>query len=354
MGSSDADDPGSVQAGADFETELAERLLRSDLDPPDLERARKVQERRGCGLTTVLLDLGLVAEERLRALRTEILGPSREPSDQELISQTSFERIYQEGAAVLPPSGRSAPLRPGEVRAPVERELAPLTPEGEAAAPPAASPAPAVPVAPAPAPPVPAAAAPPAPEPRAEEPWSEELDLVETVCHWHGDASREIRPVDELAEAKRMLAAATDREQVGWILARHALGKAPRVVLLGRRGRAWVGWAGAGRGIRSERVSRLVVPPVPGTVFGLVANTGAHYLGPLAPHPVHERFFRTLDVPPAASVGLFPVHHEGSIEMALYVDAGPGGQLDPDVGEVLLVAMEAPRILARLAAGAAS
>ena len=39
---------------------------------------------------------------------------------------------------------------------------------------------------------------------------------------------------------------------------------------------------------------------------------------------------------------------QGELEMAVYLDAGPDGQLTPEVGEVLLVAQEVPRALARL------
>ena len=115
---------------AGFEAELEARLrAEGDVGKIELEWARKEQADRGVGLTTALIDLGLVAEDRLRELRAAILGPPREPDDAELISQGSFQRIYESGASALPPTGRTAPLRPGEARAPVERELAPLTPE---------------------------------------------------------------------------------------------------------------------------------------------------------------------------------------------------------------------------------
>ncbi len=352
MGSSQAgSDPSDLEDLAGFEPELAEALLAArELGEVDLERARKLQGDTGCHLAEALLGLGLVGKERLHELRVELLRAAAPPRlDEELISQDSFEAIYQGGESALPPAGRTRPLGPGEVRAPVQRALPPLEggeppPAAETAKPSAAPEAPAdAPGAPPLAAPAVAAVADPAPEPAEAE---VELELVKAL----GGDEPAATPA-ELSEARALLARASDRGQVGEILARHALGKAPRVVVLGRRGPAWVGWTGAGTGIRGERVARLVVPPVPGTLFGLVANTGGHYLGPLSDHPVHQRFFRTLGVDPADSAGLFPVHYDGRIEMALYLDAGPGGRLSSDVGEVLLVAQEVPRVLARIERG---
>jgi hypothetical protein len=361
---------GTKRSAADdvsrFEAELADQLLcAGDLQATDLDTARKVQARTGSRLTTALLDLGMVPAPPPPPPPPQLQQAPTRPAQEELISEGAFETLYQSDESALPPAGRARPLGPGEVRAPVQRDLPPLTnatpaapPRAAATRPDAASPL--QPPAPAqaenpsrdahPLPPVPGIDA--AVEAPAATPATEELELRETVGQWSGEASGPILTPSLLAEARGQLAAARDRKEVGWVLARHALGKAPRVVVLGRRGRAWVGWAGAGQGIRSERVERLVVPPVPGTVFGLVASTGGPYLGPLAEHPVHERFFRTLDIERAASLALFPVYHDGEIEMALYLDPGPGGRLSPDVGDVLLIAQEVPRTLARLAAKA--
>lgn len=270
--------------------------------------------------------------------------------DEDLISQTTFEEVYESGQGALPPAGRVRPLGPGEARRAAEpRELAPFSvqetgaePEAQAR-PRAPAETPAEPAADTGAPveaPVSAAAASEPPDPAS--PWA---DL---------GATDELQPLSELGTAQVALDCAGNHSQVGRVLARLALSKAKRVVLLRRRGAAWIGWTGAGEGVDPERVARLVIPPVEATIFGLVASTGGHYLGPFPDHPVHRRFLSTLGFEAPGSLGLFPIHYDRRASLALYMDGGPGGRISTDIGDVLVIAQQVPRALARLARKAAA
>lgn len=92
----------------------------------------------------------------------------------------------------------------------------------------------------------------------------------------------------------------------------------------------------------------LMLPAEPGTAFGLVSQTGAPFLGPLAAHPVHDAFLGRLGDEKPGSVGLFPVHHRGRLVFGIYLDGGHGKDLAPDVGELLVLAQRAALTMQKL------
>jgi hypothetical protein len=138
--------------------------------------------------------------------------------------------------------------------------------------------------------------------------------------------------------------------QLGWVVVRHALTLGRRVALLLHRSDVWMGWTAAGDGVSPEIVAALMVPPQPGTVFGGVATARAPWTGPLAEHPIHERFLRVLgggDRPRSAA--LVPVCVADSVALGIYLDGGPGGALPDTLWSIAALASEVSAALDRLA-----
>ncbi len=154
-------------------------------------------------------------------------------------------------------------------------------------------------------------------------------------------------PISKLDEAYAALEAAEDRNAVGSVLARFALSRGKRVLLLAHRAGQWSGWLAAGERVDSNKVSKLMIPAEAGTAFGLVGETGAHYIGRLRHHPVHVAFLATLDKIWPGTVALLPVHFRGRLVMGIYLDAGVA-DVPTDLAELLLLAQRVPWVLERL------
>ncbi|MBN1962650.1 MAG: hypothetical protein JW841_17085 [Deltaproteobacteria bacterium] len=150
------------------------------------------------------------------------------------------------------------------------------------------------------------------------------------------------------AEANSALALANDRDEVGLVLLRFALSKAKRVVVFVRRALLWAGWMGAGEGVNVTHLHTLLMPTAPGTIFGLVANTGAHFIGPLQPSPAYAPFLSALGGGRPATAALLPIHFNGRLIFGLYLDAGPQKRVTADIGDLIVLAQRVPSALERL------
>jgi hypothetical protein len=155
-------------------------------------------------------------------------------------------------------------------------------------------------------------------------------------------------PIKKLADAQAELAEAHDRDAIGRVLVRFALSRGARVVLLVHRRGRWSGWLAAGEGVNSSAIRDLIVPTEHGTMFGLVSETGAHYMGPIKAHPVHQTFLETLGENVPGAVAFFPVHLGGKLVFGIYLDAGDGADVPTDVAEILVLAQRVSAVLARL------
>jgi hypothetical protein len=157
-----------------------------------------------------------------------------------------------------------------------------------------------------------------------------------------------ITPIRRAEDALLALEGASDRRALGEILVRFGLSCARRVALFTCRKDVWLGWTGGGADLTPERVATVMVPAVPGSVFALVQDGGAPYLGPLPDHPIHHAFRLAIGHAEAGSVGLFPVRHKGRVLFVIYLEAGGGAPLD--VSQVLVLAQRVPLTLERVAA----
>lgn len=162
------------------------------------------------------------------------------------------------------------------------------------------------------------------------------------------DDQEELQPLATLDEALELLEVAEDRDGVGQILVRFALSKGRRVVLFMHRRKQWSGWLGAGRGVDPDEIRRLILPAEPGTMFGLVSQTGAHFMGALAAHAVHQEFLKGLGKGKPGAVSLFPVHFRGKLVFGVYLDAGHSRDVSTDVADILVLAQKAAGALERL------
>jgi hypothetical protein len=155
-------------------------------------------------------------------------------------------------------------------------------------------------------------------------------------------------PLPTLKAAHEALAAAQTRDAIGAVLLRFALGRGKRALLFVRRAVMWAGWMGAGEGVLSPKVTSLLIPTVPGTIFGLVAETGGHYLGPMQAHVSYAPLLLALGGGRPRSAALLPVHQNERLIFGLYLDGGADAHVSTDVADLMVLAQRVPKALERV------
>jgi hypothetical protein len=155
-------------------------------------------------------------------------------------------------------------------------------------------------------------------------------------------------PLVDLKSASIALDTAMNRDGVGMALLRFALSKGKRAVLFMRRDATWVGWLGEGIDVDKSKVHALSIPDLPDTFFGLVAQTGSHYLGPMAPHMAYAPLLLAIGGGKPRSVVFMPVRLRGRLVFGLYLDGGADAFVSADIGDILVLAQRAPVALERL------
>ncbi len=158
----------------------------------------------------------------------------------------------------------------------------------------------------------------------------------------------DLEPIHDLATAKAALAAAPNRGAVGTVLLRFALSRGRRAILFVRRAMVWAGWMGDGQGLVPAKVASLLIPTVAGTIFGIVAETGGHYLGPMQPHVSYAPLLMALGGGRPRSVLLLPVHKGGRLIFGLYLDGGEDAFVSTDIADLIVLAQQVPEALERL------
>jgi hypothetical protein len=372
---------------ARLERELARALLdEGSLTAAELEEARARQASAGGRLTTCLLELGLADDVRLRGLCGRLLRvPTALPGDVEAAAPALLARVERDAAVrfgVVPyaRSGNALLVATSEPwRLPLLDSLAaragiPIEPRFLDEAPLArllghlygapvaerfrAEPAPPRRGRSTPRPRLAAAAdAPPPAELMSETGFAALYQSGRAAASTRAPSAwgrvrldpARLRPLAPLDDARAALAAAGDAVQVGWLLARFALARAPRALLLAWEGGAWLGLVGAGPGVDARVAGALMVPAAPGSAFEAIAGSGEPRLGPLGSHPVEARFLALLGGCAPREPALFPAPCEGGPALALYADAGPGGSLGPGARELAAFAAAASAALERLA-----
>jgi hypothetical protein len=170
-----------------------------------------------------------------------------------------------------------------------------------------------------------------------------EIELLEELLPEAEVVAEPEAPPPELSplsfdEAVRALDGVVHREAIAQTVLRYARSKFKRAVLLTVRGAVADGWEGIGTGLTPQRVKairiRLGVP----SVFETVVSAQAHYLGPMLKTEENLRFLKALAGGAPKGVFLIPILVGGRVVNVLYADNGRGGQVDADVGELLILA----------------
>jgi hypothetical protein len=155
-------------------------------------------------------------------------------------------------------------------------------------------------------------------------------------------------PVDDsplsFADATEALKTAKDRNAIARIVLRAARTKFQRACLLTVFPDRLVGWMGIGDGMDTDRMRNVVIPRGEKSVFGLVVDSRAHYLGPLAKWPVHGVWVKATGRKIPRSLAAFPILVKGRPVNVLVVDNGHGQDMTGDVGEVLILAQHIARV----------
>ena len=334
-----------------------EVLLVATAEPWRLPLLDSIGSRLGCRVQPRFLDeaplarllgtlYGLPVDERFQrepAKRRAVVPAATESEDDgpggssdfgsasQLMSETTFEQIYQSGDT--PPPAADGAL--GGADSFEEPSPAGATPALQGAEVPSA-------------PPSPAAAARPAV--RSAGPPPAALALLDAIEGW--DPRYDTRRASPLGleESRAALAAAADVHQLGWVLARHALTLGRRVLLFFHRADTWLGWTGAGDGVAPGFASALMVPAHGGTLFGEAATSKKPWTGPLHPHPLTDHFLRALGGgEPPRRAALVPVAVAERIALGIYLDGGPGGALPESLWSIAALASDVPAALERLA-----
>lgn len=274
-----------------------------------------------------------------------------------------------------PPQQARPPAQPPPVGPPVQAQRGPAT------IPPRTAPAVSPPVVQALAPPVPAE---PAPEefdaallltPAEDDPPLVDAELIEDddeptdpglheqqLAAAFADLEQQLvenepppPPPEDLSplsfkDAVASIAKAEGREGVARAVLRYARTNAARAVLLNVQGDVALGWDAVGDELTPDLARRIAFPLSVPSAFRLVRESRSHYIGPLGKESGNVRFLKLAGKKWPASAVLLPVLFRGKVAYILYVDNGHKQQVNPDVGELLILSQNITRSMEQLVA----
>lgn len=139
-------------------------------------------------------------------------------------------------------------------------------------------------------------------------------------------------------EAVELLKDATSRDDIANIVLRAAHKQFARAALLAVYPQAFIGWQGVGEGF--DAIENVVVPRDVQSVFQLVADTRAHYVGPLQRFPAHGAWVKATGRRLPRSLLVVPVLVRGRAVNLLVADNGHEQHATVDVGELLILAQQ--------------
>jgi hypothetical protein len=153
--------------------------------------------------------------------------------------------------------------------------------------------------------------------------------------------------LDVASAAARLDAAATRDDVVEAVLAL-CLRYFRRVVFFIVR-EPWVlGWSGTGEGMDRTLASSLRIPLDQPSVFRTVSRDKTHFIGRFPPEEENQRFLKALGKRPNTNAAILPVALRGRVVNLIYGDNGAGGQVKPDLGELIVLAQRIPRAYLRI------
>lgn len=144
-------------------------------------------------------------------------------------------------------------------------------------------------------------------------------------------------------EAQARLVGVSDRDEIARAVLRYALGRFTRACLLTVHSTRFVGWVGGGPDCSTSALRRFQLAAGEESVFSLVRESRAHYIGPLQKVKAHAGFVKLLGRQIPLSIAAFPILVKGRVVNVLYADNGHNEHVNPDVGDLLILAQHIAR-----------
>jgi hypothetical protein len=144
-------------------------------------------------------------------------------------------------------------------------------------------------------------------------------------------------PPLDFAEATRLLRQVQGRDSIARVVLRHARSRFKRAMLFTiHRGFA-LGWNAAGD-VDPATFRSLMVPLDEPSAFGLAVSSRSHVLGALTKTRVNVNFLRLMGKQVPLSAFLLPILVRGRVVNLLYGDNGHRNHCESDIGELLILA----------------
>jgi hypothetical protein len=111
----------------------------------------------------------------------------------------------------------------------------------------------------------------------------------------------------------------------------------------------WVlGWSGAGEGMDRALAASLRIPLDQPSVFRTVSRDKTVFIGRFPVEEENQRFLKLLGKRANTNAAVLPVALKGRVVNLIYGDNGAGGQVKPDLGELLVQLQKVPRAYLRI------
>lgn len=140
------------------------------------------------------------------------------------------------------------------------------------------------------------------------------------------------------AEATRALSEVSDRQAIARCVLRYAASVFRRAMLFTVHRGVALGWNAVGEGLDRRAIRKLVIPLDSPSIFKLVVDSRAHYLGGLRKTPVNIQFLRGTGRQIPLSALMLPILVRGRVVNVLYGDNGHNRHCPSDVGDLLILA----------------
>jgi hypothetical protein len=111
----------------------------------------------------------------------------------------------------------------------------------------------------------------------------------------------------------------------------------------------WVlGWTGGGEGMDRSLAGELRFALDQPSVFQAVVRDKTVFIGRLGGDAESQRFLKALGKRPTTNAAIIPVLMKGRVVNLLYGDAGAGGNVRSDLGELMVLLQKVPRAYFRI------
>ncbi len=149
-------------------------------------------------------------------------------------------------------------------------------------------------------------------------------------------------------EAARRLDEAKSRDDISQTVLGFSMSYFERAALFIVRQNLILGWDAMGQNMDRQTIHSLMIPLGTPSVFKLVHDSFAHFLGTLPPNPVNDQFLKIMGGGRPKSVFLIPILFRGKVVNILYGDNGHGRDAPTDISDLLILAPRIPQTFERL------